>query len=105
MHYRHLLGVAGWPRVREDGKVVRRGGSAKVQERLERESGVRREQLLKRVRHFTHGVILGSRGFINAWFEANRSWFCGKSQAGRKTGARKIAKDWKHPYNLRQLRD
>ena len=103
VHYRQMLGLAGRPRVREDGTVMRRGVSAQAQERLERESGVRREQLLKRVRHFTQGVILGSREFINGWFEANRSWFGGKSQTERKTGARRIAKDWKHLYNLRQL--
>jgi hypothetical protein len=102
--YRQLLGLAGRPRVREDGVEVRRGVSAKVQARLESESGVKREQLLKRVRHFTDGVILGSREFINEWFERNRRWFSGRSAEHRKTGARKIAKDWKGLYNLRQLR-
>ncbi len=104
IHYRQMLGMAGRPRVSADGKVVRRGVSAKVQARLERETGVRREQLMKRVRHFTDGVILGSREFINGWFQQNRSWFGGKSRTDRKTGARKITNAWKHLYNLRQLR-
>ena len=103
VHYRQLLGIAGRPRVKDDGTVVRRGVSLKVQERLAQESGVRREQLLKRVRHFTDGVVLGSREFINGWFEQNRSWFGGKSSEARKSGARRIGKDWKELYNLRQL--
>ena len=105
VHYRQLLGLAGRPRVREDGTVVRRGVSEKVQERLAQESGVKREQLMKRVRHFTDGVVLGSREFINGWFEQNRAWFGGKSSEARKSGARKIGKDWDKLYNLRQLRE
>jgi hypothetical protein len=104
-HYRQMLGIAGRPRVREDGQVVRRGVSARVQARLERETGVRREQLLKRVRHFTQGVIIGSRAFIDGWFEQNRRWFRGRSAEKRKSGARKIARDWTEIYNLRQLRE
>lgn len=105
IHYRQMLGVAGRPRVREDGKTVRRGVSERVQKRLESETGVRREQLMKRVKHFTHGVIIGSRSFIDDWFERNRGWFGGKSQTERKTGARSIAKGWKDLYNLRQLKE
>ena len=104
IHYRQMLGVAGRPRVNEAGETVRSGVSARVQLRLEREGGVRREQLMKRVRHFTDGVILGSREFINGWFEQNRAWFGGKSQEQRKTGARRISKVWNHLYNLRELR-
>jgi hypothetical protein len=89
--------------VTEAGKVVRRGVSAKVQARLEKESGVQREQLLKRVRHFTAGVIFGSREFIDGWFERNRKWFGGASAENRKTGARRIGKEWKQLYTLRQL--
>ena len=104
IHYRQMLGLAGRPRTREDGKITRRGVSAKVQARLERETGVRREQLLQRVRHFTQGVIFGSRGFINEWFGRNREWFGGASREHRKTGARPLGKQWKGLYNLRQLR-
>ncbi len=105
VQYRQLLGLAGRPRVKEDGTVIRRGVSEKVQERLAQESGVRREQLLQRVRHFTDGVVLGSREFINGWFEQHRAWFGGKSSEARKSGARKISKDWDKLYNLRQLRE
>ena len=71
---------------------------------MERESGVRREQLLRRVRHFTRGVIFGSREFIDEWFGRNRDWFGGSSREKRQTGARPIGKSWKGFYNLRQLR-
>ena len=104
IHYRQMLGIAGRPRATEAGKVIRRGVSAKVQARLDSETGVRREQLMKRVRHFTDGVILGSREFIDGWFQRNREWFRGKSRTERKTGARKIGNEWKGVYNLRQLR-
>ena len=104
VHYRQMLGLAGRPYVGEDGKVVRRGVSEKVLARLESEGGVRREQLMKRVRHLTEGVIVGSREFINEWFSRNRGWFGGRSRTGRETGARSISKDWKGLYNLRQLR-
>jgi hypothetical protein len=103
--YRQLLGLAGRERVRDDGVVVRRGVSAKVQARLETVSGVRRELLLKRVRHFTAGVIFGSREFIDRWFERNRKWLRGASAEKRKTGARKIGKDWTQLYTLRQLKE
>jgi hypothetical protein len=84
---------------------VRRGVSAKVQARLEAESGVRREQLMKRVRHFTAGVIFGSRAFIDEWFGRNRKWFGGASRDRRRSGARKIGRDWKQHYTLRQLKE
>lgn len=104
VHYRQMLGLAGRPRTREDGKVIRRGVSAKVQARLERETGVRREQLLQRVRHFTRGVIFGSREFINEWFGRNRSVVAGASREHRLTGARPLGRSWKGLYSLRQLR-
>lgn len=104
-HYRQMLGLAGRPRTNEAGHIIRRGVSAKVQSRLEQDHGLRREQVMKRVEHFTRGVIIGSRIFIDEWFSRNRAWFGGKSGETRKTGARKITKDWSHLYNLRQLRE
>lgn len=103
VHYREMLGVAGRPRQNAAGATIRRGLSEKVQARLASGRGVKREQLLRRVRHFTDGVILGSRAFIDQWFQANRPWFSGRSAETRQTGARPISKDWKHLYNLRQL--
>ena len=104
VEYRRLLGITGRPRATEDGRVVRKGLSERVRERLEASVGVRREQLLRRVRHLTDGVILGSREFIDGWFERNRGWFGGSSGEKRKTGARKIGKDWRALWNLRQLK-
>ena len=104
VQYRQLLGVAGRPRVREDGVVVRRGVSEQVQKKLDAGGGVKRELLMRRVRHFTDGVILGSREFIDGWFERNRSWFGGASAEKRKTGARRIGPGWRELHNLRQLR-
>jgi hypothetical protein len=105
VRYRRLLGITGRPRVDEDGRVVRKGLSEKTRARLEGEGGIRTELLLRRVRHFTDGVILGSRGFIEGWFERNRNWFGGRSREERKTGARPIGKEWRELYNLRQLRE
>jgi hypothetical protein len=102
--YRQMLGLAGRERTREDGTVVRRGVSAKVHARLELESGVKRGQLLRRMRHFTRGVIIGSKEFINEWFRRNRSYFGGASRENRQTGARPLGRQWKGLYNLRQLR-
>ena len=71
---------------------------------LTSESGVRREQLLQRVRHFTQGVIIGSRNFIDEWFERNRSLCRGASRKKRRSGARPMGRDWQGFYALRQLR-
>ena len=104
IHYRQMLGLIGRVRTRADGKIARRGVSAKVQARLARETGVTREQLLRRVRHFTRGVIFGSREFINEWFGRNRILFGGASRENRKTGARPVGTACPGLYNLRQLR-
>ena len=104
LHYRQILGVAGRPRISPDGHLTRRGVSEKVQARLARESGIKRELLTRRVRHFTRGVIFGSREFIDEWFERNRAWFGGRSRESRQTGARPIGRDWLGLYNLRQLK-
>jgi hypothetical protein len=61
-------------------------------------------ELLQRMRHFTQGVIFGSREFINEWFERNRTFFKGTSRENRQTGARPIGKQWRGLYSLRQLR-
>jgi hypothetical protein len=51
--YRRLLGIAGRPRVTEDGRIIRRGLSPEVQERMASKCGVRTEMLLQKVRHLT----------------------------------------------------
>ena len=104
IHYRQILGVAGRSRIREDGKTLGREEHARAQTRREFGSGVRREQLMRRVKHLTHGVVFGTREFIDEWFERNRSWFGGGSSEHRETGARPIGKEWRTLYNLRQFR-
>ena len=102
--YRRLLGIAGRPRVTEDGRIIRRGLSPEVQERMAAKCGVRTEMLLRKVRHLTDGVILGSREFIDRWFERHRYWFGGRSREHRATGARRIGPGWKGLFTLRALR-
>lgn len=105
VRYRQMLGQAGRERVREDGTVVRRGLKAEVVARLERESGVRREQVMERVRQFTRGVVVGSRGYVEEWFGRNRHVVLGGgSLERRQTGARPLGRKWKGLYCLRRLR-
>ncbi len=104
--YRQILGVAGLPIKWRDGTTRRKGISERVSARLVKGTvgAVEREQLMKRVRHFTDGVIVGGRQFIDGWFEGNRKWFGGRSQTERKDGARPIMKGMKGLYNLRELK-
>ena len=58
------------------------------------------------VRHFTAGVIVGSRRFIDGWFAGHREWFSGKSATERKSGARSMGRsELRGLYSLRSLRD
>ena len=50
------------------------------------------------------GVIIGSRNFIDEWFERNRSLCRGASRDKRRSGARPMGRDWQGFYALRQLR-
>jgi len=90
--YRAILGGQGTERKRGDGTVVRRGLSEKVRERLITPDSRRlaAEVLTRRVRHFTQGVILGNRVWLNEWFEANRQVVQGGSRTGRKRGAKSL---------------
>src|SRR5690606_8479291 len=106
--YRSLLGCAGGERRSEDGRVVRRGLSEEVQAKLT-DAGERRlaaELAGRRVRHFTAGVIVGSRRFIDGWFAGHREWFSGSSATGRASGARSMGRpELRGLYSLRSLRD
>jgi REP element-mobilizing transposase RayT len=90
--YRAILGGQGAARKREDGTVVRRGLSEKVRERLTspNERRLAAEVLTRRVQHFTKGVLLGSRAFVDGWFEANRTVCQGRSRTERKRGSRSL---------------
>ena len=92
--YRAILGGQGAARKREDGTVVRRGLSEKLRKQLttDSERRVRAEVLLRRVAHFTRGMMFGSREFVDGWFEANRSIVTGRSRVERKQGSRSLGR-------------
>jgi REP element-mobilizing transposase RayT len=90
--YRAILGGQGAERKLETGKVVRRGLSEKVRERLTtpNERRLALELLTRRVGQFTKGVVIGSRAMIDQWFEANRKLVQGRSRTERKRGSRSL---------------
>lgn len=92
VYYRALLGGQGAERKREDGTVIRKGLSEKVRERLTTpgERQLAAEILKRRVAHFTRGVLIGSRSFIDNWFEANRDRVKGRSRTERKRGSQSL---------------
>jgi REP element-mobilizing transposase RayT len=105
--YRAILGGHGAMRKQEDGTVVRRGLSEKVREKLTtpNERLMTSEVLTRRVRHFTRGVIIGSRAWIDQWFEANRQVVTGRSRTDRKGGAKSLGRPGlRGLYALRDVR-
>jgi len=92
--YRAILGRQGAERRREDGTVVRRGLNEKVRAKLTtpNERRLASEVLMRRVAHFTRGVMLGSRAMIDEWFEANRQVVQGRSRLERKRGSQPLGK-------------
>jgi len=94
MYYRAILGGQGMERRKEDGTVTRRGVSEKVRERLTtpKERQLTTEILTRRVQHFSKGVILGSRAFIDGWFESHRDICQGRSRLKRKRGAKSLGR-------------
>lgn len=92
--YRAILGGQGRERRRADGSISRRGLSVKVREKLTtpNERQLASEVLLRRVQHFTRGAILGSRTFIDQWFECHRDYVKGQSRTERKRGSRSLRK-------------
>ena len=105
--YRAILGGQGAERKREDGTVIRRGLSEKARSRLTtpNERQLAAEVLTCRVRHFTQGVILGSRSMIDQWFEAHREIVHGRSRAGRKRGSKSLGQPaLRGLYSFRELK-
>ena len=92
--YRALLGGQGTERRRADGTLSRRGLSEKVRARLTSadERRLSAEIMTRRVQHFTRGMILGSRAFVDQWFEANRDIVTGRSRVERKRGSRPLGR-------------
>ena len=75
-------------------RVRRRGMAADVargeREELERVGNVALAKRLRwRIRYFSDGVVIGSRGFVDELFEARRGWFGPK----RRNGARRLRGD------------
>ena len=94
MFYRVIWGEQGAERRREEGTVVRRGVPEKVRERLTtpNERRLAAEVLTCRVQHFTKGVILGSRAFIDGWFAEHRSIVTGRSRTERQRGSKPLGR-------------
>lgn len=92
--YRAILGGQGRERRRADGTVARRGLTEKIRERLTtaNERAVGREVLSRRVGQFTRGMMLGSREFVDGWFEAHRQDgpVGGESRTRRERGSRSL---------------
>jgi REP element-mobilizing transposase RayT len=92
MFYRAILGGQGRERKRGDGTIIRRGVSEKIRERLTtpNERRLQAEVLTRRVGHFTKGVLLGSRNFIDNWFSCHRDHVKGRSRTERQHGAQSM---------------
>jgi hypothetical protein len=90
--YREFLYLDGEQRQDADlekaGKKVRRGISKKTVAKVsERKGQMTAAELVRcRVRHFTQGMVLGSREFVDEVFAETREFYA----PGRKTGPRKI---------------
>jgi len=105
--YRMLLYGLGEERAgggTADGAVKGRGGfsAAEIREVLASRGKLSLAQALRcRVRYFTDGVVLGSGGFVDRFFEGKREWFGPR----RETGARKLrGAEWGELRTLRDLR-
>lgn len=59
------------------------------------------ERLRYRSRYFTDGLIIGSKGFVEAFFSENQDQFGAK----RTSGARRVKGGWRGIYALRELVD
>jgi hypothetical protein len=105
--YRVWLGQHGRERRGPGGELVRRGLREEVAERLRSGSGVKSEQLGRRIRQLSAGVAVGSREWVEGWFERHRWWFSGGSAEGRKSGARRIGRGDRAVglHCVRQLRE
>jgi hypothetical protein len=101
--YRKLLFGVGEERPAADGDPGRKGISAEKVAKVQASGGVLPlPRLLRcRVRYFSDGVVIGSRRFVNDFFEAKREFFGAK----RKDGARKLrGGDFGALRSLRDLR-
>ena len=106
--YRELLYVEGRAvagGVTPDGRVASRGGFGPGEIEAVLAAGGRlslAEALRCRVRYFTDGVVLGSQGFVDEFFEGQRAQFGGSRNSG---GRRMKGADWGGLRVLRDLKD
>ena len=101
--YREMLFEEGREVRSEDGEeVVRRGVRAGEAEAVRQSRGKLSPGELARskVRHFSFGAVLGTKEFVNQFFEANRRLFGPK----RKNGARPVRQSAVELHALRDLR-
>ena len=99
-----LFTDGGEVRERQDmDKVARHGVSvAKRREVLRAHGRMSRAELIRlRVRYFTDGAVIGSRGFVEDVFESARDRFSPKRRSGARP-IRALAQD-EHLYSLRDL--
>ena len=104
-HYRMVMFGIGEERYDDDGKVLRKGVSPEAVEETETSGGKTPMHvlLLSRVRYFTDGFVVGSREFVNEYYEtARRSRVLPKRK--RDSGARKMrGGDWGELHVFREL--
>ena len=100
--YRCWLMQDGIEGSRDDNDKPKKGvARAKVEAVLTRKGKLSVGELLRcRVRHFTDGMVLGSRSFVDEMFEERRGWF-GKN---RKDGARALPIEDNEICAMRDLR-
>ncbi len=101
--YRSILYAEGREvRDAQNEKVVRRGVSVEAAREVLAERGkLSTSELVRlRVRYFSDGAILGSKGFVEGIFEAQRERFSPKT----KQGAKRITESETPFYTLRRLR-
>ena len=99
-----MFGI-GEERHDDEGKVLRRGVSPGAVEKAERSGGKIPLHVLLRskVRYFTDGLVVGSREFVDGYYEAGRKAGL-LSKRKRDTGARKMrGGDWGAMHAFRDL--
>ena len=101
--YRSWLFDEGREQTDRSGKVAKTGFSDETSREVsERQEGrlSTAEMLRHRVRHFTRGLALGSRDWVEHVFESHRENF----GARRRTGARRLSKAASELFALRDLK-
>ena len=79
-----LYGQGEERREMDGGKVIKPGLTRKEVEQIRESKGKlsRGEMLRCRVRYFTQGAVMGSRGFVDGFFREHRERFSSRRQDG-----------------------